>query len=132
MTSQKKVHDEVIPFSQTQPGSSFVLDSPGGPIGPWKTNLLYRDISGIRRFREGCRVTASSADPTTFGHSERVATDGVGRGVIARASGPFKNIRILAAGNPGASIRLSPARFRQGRSPRRLCLVKANKLILRN
>jgi HD-GYP domain-containing protein (c-di-GMP phosphodiesterase class II) len=95
LTSPKKVHEEVIPFSQRSQDLAASLASQAAVA--LENNLLYRDIQRLFEGFVKASVTAiESRDPTTFGHSERVATLTVGlaEAVDRSDSGPFKSINF--------------------------------------
>ena len=95
LTSPKKVHEEVIPFSQRSQDLASSLASQAAVA--LENNLLYRDIQRLFEGFVKASVTAiESRDPTTFGHSERVATLTVGlaEAVNRSDSGPFKDINF--------------------------------------
>lgn len=93
LTSPKKVHEEVIPFSQRSQDLASSLASQAAVA--LENNLLYRDIQRLFEGFVKASVTAiESRDPTTFGHSERVAmlTVGLAEAVDRADSGPYKDI----------------------------------------
>ncbi len=95
LTSPKKVHEEVIPFSQRSQDLAASLASQAAVA--LENNLLYRDIQRLFEGFVKASVTAiESRDPTTFGQSERVATLTVGlaEAVDRSDSGPFKSINF--------------------------------------
>jgi HD-GYP domain-containing protein (c-di-GMP phosphodiesterase class II) len=95
LTSPQAVREEVVPFSAHSQELAASLASQAAVA--LENNLLYQDI---RRLFEGfvkASVTAiESRDPTTFGHSERVAklTVGLAETVDRADSGPYKNIQF--------------------------------------
>jgi len=95
LTSVKVVHQEVIPFSQRSQELASSLGSQAAVA--LENNLLYRDIQNLFEGFVKASVTAiESRDPTTFGHSERVAKLTVGLAeVVDRAdTGPFRDIHF--------------------------------------
>jgi HD-GYP domain-containing protein (c-di-GMP phosphodiesterase class II) len=95
LTSRKAVLAEVIPFSQR---SQELASSLAGQAGvALENNLLYRDIQRMFEGFVKASITAiESRDPTTFGHSERVAklTIGLAEAVDKCNGGPYKDIRF--------------------------------------
>ena len=61
-------------------------------------------------------VAIESRDPTTAGHSGRVATLTVGLAAALEheTAGPYAGVRFDAPGRPGDPLRLAAARLRQG------------------
>jgi HD-GYP domain-containing protein (c-di-GMP phosphodiesterase class II) len=95
LTSGKIVAEEVGPFSQRSQDLASSLASQAAVA--LENNLLYRDIEKLFEGFVGASVTAiESRDPTTFGHSERVATLTVAmaEAVDRLDSGPYKDIRF--------------------------------------
>lgn len=95
LTSPKVVHQEVIPFSQRSQDLASSLASQAAVA--LENNLLYRDIQRLFEGFVKASVTAiESRDPTTFGHSERVAalTVGLAEAVDRSDSGPYKTINF--------------------------------------
>ncbi len=95
LTSKKIVAAEVIPYSQRSQELASSLASQAGVA--LENNLLYRDIQRLFEGFVKASVTAiESRDPTTFGHSERVAklTVGLAEAVDRADSGPFKDIHF--------------------------------------
>jgi HD-GYP domain-containing protein (c-di-GMP phosphodiesterase class II) len=95
LTSAKVVHREVIPFSER---SQELAASLAGQAGvALENNLLYRDIQNLFEGFVKASVTAiESRDPTTFGHSERVAklTVGLAEAVDRSDTGPYGDIHF--------------------------------------
>ncbi|MFB3921151.1 MAG: HD-GYP domain-containing protein [Terriglobia bacterium] len=95
LTSAKIVHREVIPFSER---SQELAASLAGQAGvALENNLLYRDIQNLFEGFVKASVTAiESRDPTTFGHSERVAklTVGLAEAVDRSDAGPYRDIHF--------------------------------------
>jgi HD-GYP domain-containing protein (c-di-GMP phosphodiesterase class II) len=95
LTSRKVVQAEVIPYSQRSQELAASLASQAGVA--LENNLLYRDIQRLFEGFVKASVTAiESRDPTTFGHSERVAklTVGLAEAVDRSDSGPYKDIHF--------------------------------------
>jgi len=95
LTSPKIVHREVIQFSQRSQDLASSLASQAAVA--LENNLLYRDIQRLFEGFVKASVTAiESRDPTTFGHSERVAalTVGLAEAVDRSDSGPYKAINF--------------------------------------
>ncbi|HEV2349564.1 MAG TPA: HD domain-containing phosphohydrolase [Terriglobia bacterium] len=95
LTSPRVVHREVIPFSQRSQDLASSLASQAAVA--LENNLLYRDIQRLFEGFVKASVTAiESRDPTTFGHSERVAalTVGLAEAVDRSDSGPYKAINF--------------------------------------
>jgi len=95
LTSPKIVREEVGPFSrQSQDLASSLASQAAVTL---ENNLLYRDIEKLFEGFVRASVTAiESRDPTTFGHSERVAklTVALAETVDRLDSGPYKDIRF--------------------------------------
>src|SRR5271157_4619680 len=95
LTSPARVQQEVIPFSQRSQELASSLASQAAVA--LENNLLYRDIQRLFEGFVKASVTAiESRDPTTFGHSERVAklTVGLAEAVDRADSGPYKDVRF--------------------------------------
>ncbi len=95
LTSRTVVHQEVIPFSERSQSLAASLASQAGVA--LENNLLYRDIQRLFEGFVKASVTAiESRDPTTFGHSERVAklTVGLAESVNRADSGPYREIHF--------------------------------------
>jgi HD-GYP domain-containing protein (c-di-GMP phosphodiesterase class II) len=95
LVSRKVVQAEVVPYSQRSQELAASLASQAGVA--LENNLLYRDIQRLFEGFVRASVTAiESRDPTTFGHSERVAklTVGLAEAVDRSESGPFKDLRF--------------------------------------
>ena len=89
------MHREVIQFSQRSQDLASSLASQAAVA--LENNLLYRDIQRLFEGFVKASVTAiESRDPTTFGHSERVAalTVGLAEAVDRSDSGPYKTINF--------------------------------------
>jgi HD-GYP domain-containing protein (c-di-GMP phosphodiesterase class II) len=95
LTSAKLVHQEVIPFSERSQELAASLASQAAVA--LENNLLYRDIQNLFEGFVKASVTAiESRDPTTFGHSERVAklTVGLAELVDRCDTGPYREIHF--------------------------------------
>ncbi len=95
LTSRAAVQQEVIAFSQRSQELAASLASQAGVA--LENNLLYRDIQRLFEGFVKASVTAiESRDPTTFGHSERVAklTVGLAETVDRCDTGPYKEVRL--------------------------------------
>jgi HD-GYP domain-containing protein (c-di-GMP phosphodiesterase class II) len=93
LVSPEVVHREVVPFSQRSQELAASLASQAAVA--LENNLLYRDIQNLFEGFVKASVTAiESRDPTTFGHSERVAklTVGLAEAVDRSDTGPYKDI----------------------------------------
>jgi HD-GYP domain-containing protein (c-di-GMP phosphodiesterase class II) len=95
LTTPKIIGEEVGPFSpQSQDLASSLASQAAVAL---ENNLLYRDIEQLFEGFVRASVTAiESRDPTTFGHSERVAklTVALAETVDRQDSGPYKDIRF--------------------------------------
>ncbi len=94
LTTSKIVGEEVCPFSQQRQELASSLASQAAVA--LENNLLYRDIEKLFEGFVRASVTAiESRDPTTFGHSERVAKLTVALAeTVDRDSGPYKDIHF--------------------------------------
>jgi HD-GYP domain-containing protein (c-di-GMP phosphodiesterase class II) len=95
LTSRQIVHAEVIPFSQRSQELAASLASQAAVA--LENNLLYRDIERLFEGFVKASVTAiESRDPTTFGHSERVAklTVGLAEAVDRCDAGPYRDVHF--------------------------------------
>jgi HD-GYP domain-containing protein (c-di-GMP phosphodiesterase class II) len=95
LTSPKIVGEEVGPFSPQSQDLAASLASQAAVA--LENNLLYRDIEKLLEGFVRASVTAiESRDPTTFGHSERVAklTVALAEAVDRADSGPYKDIHF--------------------------------------
>jgi HD-GYP domain-containing protein (c-di-GMP phosphodiesterase class II) len=95
LTSRPIVQEEVIPFSPRSQELASSLASQAAVT--LENNLLYRDIQRLFEGFVKASVTAiESRDPTTFGHSERVAklTVGLAEAVDRCDIGPYKDIHF--------------------------------------
>ena len=119
LTSLKVVQREVVPFTKRSQDLAASLASQAAVAV--ENNLLYRDIQNLfESFVEASVIAIESRDPTTFGHSERVAklTVGLAEAVNRIDTGPYKDIHFTHRGHPGDPLRINPPRFRQGRRAR--------------
>jgi len=95
LTSKEVVQEEVIAYSQRSQELAQSLASQAAVA--LENNLLYRDIQRLFEGFVKASVTAiESRDPTTFGHSERVArlTVGLAEAVDRCDSGPYKDLHF--------------------------------------
>ncbi len=95
LTSRSVVQEEVEPFSERSQGLAASLASQAAVA--LENNLLYRDIERLFEGFVKASVTAiESRDPTTFGHSERVAklTVALAEAVNRCDTGPYRDIRF--------------------------------------
>ncbi len=95
LTSPKVVREEVVPFWRRSQELASSLASQAGVA--LENNLLYRDIQRLFEGFVKASVTAiESRDPTTFGHSERVAklTVGLAEAVDRADSGPYQDVHF--------------------------------------
>jgi HD-GYP domain-containing protein (c-di-GMP phosphodiesterase class II) len=95
LATAKIVHEEVEPFSKRSQDLASSLASQAAVS--LENNLLYRDIERLFEGFVKASVTAiESRDPTTFGHSERVAklTVALAELVDRLDDGPYKEIRF--------------------------------------
>ncbi|MGD0225621.1 MAG: HD domain-containing phosphohydrolase [Terriglobia bacterium] len=95
LTSPRIIREEVGPFSpQSQDLASSLASQAAVAL---ENNRLYRDIEKLFEGFVGASVTAiESRDPTTFGHSERVAklTVALAETVDRMDSGPYKDVHF--------------------------------------
>jgi len=95
LTSSQIVHREVVPFSERSQELASSLASQAAVA--LENNLLYREIENLfEGFVRASVLAIESRDPTTFGHSERVArlTVGLAEAVDRMDSGPYRDIRF--------------------------------------
>ena len=95
--------------------------SPARPRWPSRTRGSSRTSRTCSRPSSSASVTAIEArDPTTLGHSGRVATLTVGLAekVDAIDHGPFKDVSFTKRPDPGDRVREPAPRLRQGRRAR--------------
>ena len=95
LTSPEKVREEVISFSKRSQELAGALA--GQAAVSLENNLLYRNIQGL--FEGFIRASVKAIefrDPTTFGHSERVAklTVGLAEAVDQSEMGPYRDLRF--------------------------------------
>jgi len=98
LTSPDIVAREVVTFSRRSQDLAASLASQAAVA--LENNLLYRDIEKLFEGFVQASVTAiESRDPTTFGHSERVAklTVGLAETVDRADSGPYQDIKFTRA-----------------------------------
>jgi HD-GYP domain-containing protein (c-di-GMP phosphodiesterase class II) len=117
LTSLQVTLQEVIPFSKRSQDLAASLASQAGVA--LENNLLYRDIQNLFEGFVKASVTAIEwRDPTTLGHSERVAklTVGLAEMVDRTDTGPYKDIHFTR--QDIQELRFSPPRFRQDRGAR--------------
>jgi len=95
LTSRQIVHREVLPFSERSQELASSLASQAAVA--LENNLLYREIENLfEGFVRASVLAIESRDPTTFGHSERVAklTVGLAEAVDRMDSGPYREIHF--------------------------------------
>jgi HD-GYP domain-containing protein (c-di-GMP phosphodiesterase class II) len=95
LTSPKVVQEEVIPFSERSQELAASLASQAAVA--LENNLLYRDIQRLFEGFVKASVTAiESRDPTTFGHSERVAklTVALAETTDRTETGPYRDVHF--------------------------------------
>ena len=95
LTSRAAVQEEVMAFSQRSQELAASLASQAAVA--LENNLLYQDIQRLFEGFVKAAVTAiESRDPTTFGHSERVAklTVGLAEAIDRCDTGPYKEVRF--------------------------------------
>ncbi len=95
LTSPRTVREEVEPFSRQSQALASSLASQAAVA--LENNILYHDIEKLFAGFVKASVTAiESRDPTTFGHSERVAklTVALAETVDRLDSGPYKNVQF--------------------------------------
>jgi HD-GYP domain-containing protein (c-di-GMP phosphodiesterase class II) len=95
LTSLRAVQDEVIPFSKRSQDLGTSLASQAGVA--LENNLLYRDIQDLfEGFVKASATAIELRDPTTLGHSRRVAklTVGLAEEVDRTDRGPYKDIHF--------------------------------------
>jgi len=128
LTSPAVVREEVIPYSERSQELASSLASQAGVA--LENNLLYRDIERLfEGFVKASVYAIESRDPTTFGHSERVAklTVGLAEAVDRSVSGPYKDLHFTR--EDIREIRYASILHDFGKvGVREEVLVKANKL----
>ena len=95
LSSPKLVQEEVVPFSQRSQELAASLASQAAVA--LENNLLYRDIQRLfDSFVDASVKAIESRDPTTFGHSERVArlTVELARTVDRCDTGLYKDVHF--------------------------------------
>ena len=95
LTSKKIVQAEVVSYSQRSQELAESLASQAGVA--LDNNLLYRQVENLfENFVKASVLAIESRDPTTFGHSQRVAklTVGLAQAVDRSDSGPYKDIHF--------------------------------------
>jgi HD-GYP domain-containing protein (c-di-GMP phosphodiesterase class II) len=95
LLARQVVHKEVLPFSERSQELASSLASQAAVA--LENNLLYREIENLfEGFVRASVLAIESRDPTTFGHSERVAklTVGLAEAVDRSDSGPYKEIQF--------------------------------------
>lgn len=95
LTTPQSVREEVIPFSQRSQELAASLASQAAVA--LENNLLYRDIQRLfEGFVKASVYAIESRDPTTFGHSERVAklTVGLAEAVDRTTAGAYKDVHF--------------------------------------
>jgi HD-GYP domain-containing protein (c-di-GMP phosphodiesterase class II) len=95
LTSLQMVQQEVIPFSKRSQELAASLASQAGVA--LENNLLYRDIQNLFEGFVKASVSAiEMRDPTTLGHSQRVAklTESLAERVDRTDTGPYKDIHF--------------------------------------
>ena len=95
LLAREIVHREVLAFSDRSQELASSLASQAAVS--LENNLLYREIENLfEGFVRASVLAIESRDPTTFGHSERVAklTVGLAEAVDRSDSGPYKEINF--------------------------------------
>jgi HD-GYP domain-containing protein (c-di-GMP phosphodiesterase class II) len=95
LSTPEIVRDEVEPFAKPSQDLASSLASQAAVA--LENNLLYRDIERLFEGFVRASVTAiESRDPTTFGHSERVAkfTVALAKAVDRLDTGPYKDVHF--------------------------------------
>jgi HD-GYP domain-containing protein (c-di-GMP phosphodiesterase class II) len=95
LSSRQVVHREVEPFSERSQELASSLASQAAVAV--ENNLLYREIENLfEGFVKASVLAIESRDPTTFGHSERVAklTVGLAEAVDRVDAGPYKDFQF--------------------------------------
>ena len=95
LTSLEAVQEEVIPFSKRSQDLGASLASQAGVA--LENNLLYRDIRDLfEGFVKASATAIELRDPTTLGHSRRVAklTVGLAEEVDRTDRGPYKDVHF--------------------------------------
>ncbi len=95
LTTREIVHREVLPFSERSQELASSLASQAAVA--LENSILYREIENLfEGFVKASVLAIESRDPTTFGHSERVAklTVGLAEAVDRSDAGPHKDIHF--------------------------------------
>jgi HD-GYP domain-containing protein (c-di-GMP phosphodiesterase class II) len=95
LATRQIVHREVIPFSERSQELASSLASQAAVA--LENSLLYREIENLfEGFVKASVLAIESRDPTTFGHSERVAklTVGLAEAVDRSDTGPYRDIHF--------------------------------------
>ncbi|MBZ5515417.1 MAG: GAF domain-containing protein [Acidobacteriia bacterium] len=95
LTSRQVVHREVLPFSERSQELASSLASQAAVA--LENSQLYREIENLfEGFVKASVLAIESRDPTTFGHSERVAklTVGLAEAVDRSDTGPYGDIHF--------------------------------------
>lgn len=95
LASPRIVHEEVLPFSERSQELAASLASQAAVA--LENNLLYRDIQRLFEGFVKASVTAiESRDPTTFGHSGRVAklTVALAQATDRTEAGPYRDVHF--------------------------------------
>lgn len=95
LTTPKDFEDQVVPFDERSEEFAFALASQAGLS--LENAMLYEEIKDLfEGFVDASVQAIESRDPTTSGHSRRVATLSVAlaTSVDAVAEGPFKDVRF--------------------------------------
>ena len=114
LTLPERVSREVVPYSNRSQELAGALA--GQAAVSLENNLLYRNIQEL--FEGFIRASVKAIefrDPTTFGHSERVAklTVGLAEAVDRSEVGPYRDIRFGRQDMQGNSLRRLAARYRE-------------------
>ncbi|MBZ5542804.1 MAG: GAF domain-containing protein [Acidobacteriia bacterium] len=97
LTSRPIVHREVLPFSERSQELASSLASQAAVA--LENSLLYREIENLfEGFVKASVLAIESRDPTTFGHSDRVAklTVGLAEAVDRSDSGPYRDLHFTS------------------------------------
>jgi HD-GYP domain-containing protein (c-di-GMP phosphodiesterase class II) len=95
LTAPKDFEDQVVPFDERSEEFAFALASQAGLS--LENAMLYEEIKDLfEGFVDASVQAIESRDPTTSGHSRRVATLSVAlaTSVDAVGEGPFKDVRF--------------------------------------
>ena len=113
------VEAAVVPYPEHFRGLAASLASQAAVA--LENSRLYQSIQTLFEGFVQASVTAiESRDPTTSGHSFRVAdfTVALAAAVDRAAHGPFRDVRFSRGRDEGDPLRLAPPRLRQGRRAR--------------